>query len=372
MTVTPYEALVESASRLVGADTLDEFDAHNISDAASLVEQNRPVFESARHFLSQQCRVPLRYEKEFFADHSDDCSQLRKLARALRAEALLAASRGEYSTAALAGVDILELANAMRRGGLVVDSLISIAISGIALESLRKLRGNLDEATRVTLRDSLRRLEHEREPFAENYARDQAWERAVGWEDAPCDAAELELRDPEECGLSEDEQRAIFSMIREFGELPDSEQRALQEDQDRHILALMRMLRVDLALRSWHAQTHSYPSSLALLVPEHLLEVPDDPFTGNPFIYRPVEGGTFLLYSPGPKRTDLGGAFGPWPAVAAGAADLGLDENDYWDAWQGCCATTGRRGVLFRMLSKLRTWWRAWRQWIAKRRSRCE
>jgi hypothetical protein len=368
MTVTPYEALVESASRLVGADTLDAFDAHNISDAASLVEQNRPVFESARHFLSQQCRVPLRYEKEFFADHSEDCSQLRKLARALRAKALFAASRGDYSAAALTSVDILELANAMRRGGLVVDSLISIAISGIALESLRKLRGNLNEATRVTLRDSLRSLEHEREPLAEIYARDRAWERTVGWEDAPCDPSELELRNPEECGLSEDEQRAILTLIQEFGNLPESEHRELQENQDRHVLALMRMLRVDLALRSWHAQTHSYPSSLALLVPEHLLEVPDDPFTGSSFIYRPVEGGTFLLYSTGPKKTDFGGAFGPWPAVAAGAADLGLDENDYWDSWQGCCATTVRRGVLFRMLSKLRTWWRAWRQWIAKSR----
>ena len=109
----------------------------------------------------------LRYEKAFFADHSEDCSQLRKLARAFRVEALFAASREEFSTAALAGVDILELANAVRRGGLVVDSLVSIAISGIAIESLRKLRGNLDEATRVTLRDSLRSLEHEREPFAD-------------------------------------------------------------------------------------------------------------------------------------------------------------------------------------------------------------
>jgi hypothetical protein len=366
MTVTPYEALVESASRLVAADSLIEFDEHNISAAASLVEQNRPVFESARHFLSQQCRVPLRYEKEFFADHSEDCSQLRKLARALRAEALFAASRGDYSAAALTGVDILELANAIRRGGLVVDSLISIAISGIALERLRKLRGNLDEATRVTLRDSLQRLEREREPFAAICTRDQDWERAVGWEDAPGDSTELELRDPEECGLSEDQQRAVFSLIQELAERPEPERREMQENQDRHVLALMRMLRVDLALRSWRAQTHSYPSSLALLVPEHLLEVPDDPFTDNSFIYRPVEGGTFLLYSTGPKNTDLGGAFGPWPSVAAGAADLCLDENDYWDSCDGCCVTTVRHGVLFRILSKLRTWWRAWRQWIAK------
>ena len=167
MTATPYEALVESASRLLAADTLGEFDEHNISDAASLVEQNRLVLDSARHLLSHQCCVPVRYEQSFFPDHADDFSHLRNLARAFRVEALFAASHEEFGTAALAGVDILELANAVRRGGLVVDLLVSIAISGVAMDLLRKLRGNLDEAARVTLRDSLRSLEHEREPFAD-------------------------------------------------------------------------------------------------------------------------------------------------------------------------------------------------------------
>jgi hypothetical protein len=361
MTATPYEALVESASRLISADTLADFEEHNISDAASLAEQNRHVLDSARHLLTQQCCVPVRYERSFFPDHADDFSHLRNLARAFRVEALFAASHGEFGTAALAGVDILELANAVRRGGLVVDLLVSIAISGVAMDLLRKLRGNLDEATRLTLRDALRSLQHEQEPFSDIYARDQAWERAVGAENEPCDFTAHELMDPQECGLSEDEQRVVIAIMQQMAELPDSEQREMQYNQDRHSLALMRMLSVDLALRSWHAQTHSYPSSLGLLVPQHLPEVPEDPFTGNAFVYRPVDSRTFLLYSTGPTMADHGGVFGPWYGVAAGLADLCLDENDYYDSWHNRCAGAVQRGLVSRISHTLHSWWHTWR-----------
>ncbi|MHB8957320.1 MAG: hypothetical protein ACYC4U_30520 [Pirellulaceae bacterium] len=369
MTATPYDVLVESASRLFAADTLDEFAEHNISDAASLVEQNRLVLESARLLLSEQCCVPVRYERSFFPDHADDFSHLRNLARAFRMEALLSASHEEFGTAALVGVDILELANAVRRGGLVVDLLVSIAISGVAMDLLRKLRGNLDEATRLTLREALRSLEHEQEPFAAIYARDQAWERAVGAENEPCIFTEHELMEPGECGLSEDEQRVVFALMQQMAELPESEQREMQYNQHRHSLALMRMLGVDLALRSWHAQTHSYPASLGLLVPQHLPQVPEDPFTGDAFVYRPVDSRTFLLYSTGPTMADHGGVFGPWYGVAAGLADLCLDENDYYDSWQNRCACAEQRGFVSRILHTLHSWWRKWRYWLTTQRT---
>ncbi len=110
VTATPYEALVESASRLNAADTLADFEEHNISDAASLAEQNRHVLDSARHLLTQQCCVPVRYERSFFSDHADDFSHLRQFAQAFRAKTLLAASHEKFATAALIGVDLLELA----------------------------------------------------------------------------------------------------------------------------------------------------------------------------------------------------------------------------------------------------------------------
>jgi hypothetical protein len=85
---------------------------------------------------------------------------------------------------------------------------------------------------------------------------------------------------------------------------------------------------VDLALRSWQAENGAYPDGLGLLAPRFVEPVPEDPFTRKPFCYRRVAD-TFVLYSLGPTNIDHGGSFGPWPMVAAGAADLCLDSGDY-------------------------------------------
>ena len=191
------------------------------------------------------------------------------------------------------------------------------------------------------------------------FARDQAFDRAVGYENTPWDVATQELMDPNECGLSEDEQRQLFQLMQGFFDWPESDQREMQHDIDRHVIALMRMLSVDLALRSRYASTNSFPPSLETLVPQHLLELPIDPFKGDSFVYRPVAGGSFLLYSTGPKQADHGGTFGPWPSVAAGVADLCLDENDYW---QECCVIPTRPGLVSRIAATLQAWRRVWRR----------
>jgi hypothetical protein len=358
VTVTPYEALVQSASQLTDPDAFGDFDDGNVSAASGLLERNRAALESARYALSQRCAVPVRYEESFFSDHGDDVSHLRNLARAFRAEALLAASTGDYGAAALIGIDMLELGNATRRGGLLIDLLIGIAISGMALNTLRKIRTNLDHATRRTLMDDLQRIEEERESFADIVARDREWELAVGYEDEPCDFTLQDMGAPEECGLSECEQKELLDVLQHMADLPESDQRKMQLDQDHHILALLRMLVADLALRSWCETSDAFPHDLTLLAPGFLPTLPLDPYTNESFIYRPVGDTSFLLYSTGPKAFDGGGEFGPWPSIAAGCADLCLDADDYW---QDCCRMPDHEGIIARLRSKLQTWWRRWR-----------
>lgn len=359
VTVTAYEALVQSASRLIDAEAFADIDDGDVSAASGLLERNRPALESARYALSQRCTVPVRYEESFFQDHSDDLPRLRNLAHAFRVEALLAASRGDYRAAALVGIDILDLGNAARRGGLVVDAVVGNAISGVGLDALRKIRTDFDHATRGTLIDILQRVEGEREPFANVVARDREWELAVGYEDEPCDFASQEMGDLGECGLSEDEQKALLQLLQQMADLPESDLRRMELDQDHHILALLRMLGVDLALRSWREISDAFPDRLASLAPSLLPTLPVDPYTDESFIYRPVGGTWFLLYSTGPKAFDGGGEFGPWPSVAAGCTDLCLDTADYW---QDCCAIPQRRGVVARIASKIRTFWGEWRR----------
>ena len=330
-TAMPYQTLVQSAASLVDVEQIADLDfaAGDVSAVSAFLQRNRAALEVARRTLGPQCVVPVRYDASFFSDSGACFLELRNLARAFQAEGWLAACNGDYPAAARIGLEIFELANSVRRGGLIVDLMLSSGVSRVATKLLRQVRTRFDQATRESIIRELLRLETQRESFSEIVARDRAWELAVDWHDKPCNVAELALSDPEECGLSEEEQRELFQVLEQMASLPDDELRQLELDQERRGLAMMRMLAIELALQEWHASSGSYPERLSSLTLELLPELPTDPFTEAPFIYRRVGDASFSLYSTGPKGRDGGGQIGPWPLVAAGEADLFLDASDY-------------------------------------------
>ncbi|MBN2264438.1 MAG: hypothetical protein JW775_01365 [Candidatus Aminicenantes bacterium] len=90
--------------------------------------------------------------------------------------------------------------------------------------------------------------------------------------------------------------------------------------------ALVRTARAGLACRIHKDRTGSYPEALAALVPELLDEVPTDPFTGEPLVYR-AEGEGFIVYSLGSNLRDDGGR-STWEIT-----QLVMDKDDDW-AWK--------------------------------------
>ena len=70
--------------------------------------------------------------------------------------------------------------------------------------------------------------------------------------------------------------------------------------------ANVQVARAALALLRHKLAHGAYPASLAEIDPAFLPEVPLDPFTGNPLVYRP-DGDGFLLYSLGENLADDGG-----------------------------------------------------------------
>lgn len=70
--------------------------------------------------------------------------------------------------------------------------------------------------------------------------------------------------------------------------------------------ALVRTARAGLACRIYKGRTGQYPESLEALVPDLLNEVPVDPFTGKPLVYR-RDGEGFIVYSLGSNEKDDGG-----------------------------------------------------------------
>lgn len=358
-TVTPYEALVEAAASLTGFDAIAGIDDREISAASAFLEKNRAAIDSARRVLSPNCVVPVRYEESFWADHASHLPPLRNFARALSVEARLAADDGDFHSTANIGLEILNLANAVRRGGLVADLLVGVAISSIAIEVLRKHRTQYESLTRPNLIDGLERLESEREPFDTIAARDREWELATGCYGEPADFASLKETDPDEFGLSEEEMQKILQLLQQVADLPEQAQQKMYLDQDRHTLALMRMFLIDVALRQQRGSSDTFAEDLSLLAPEILATVPTDPFTDRPFIYRRVGSTGFCLYSTGPKMSDGSGQIGPWPVVAAGCADLFLDANDHWPT---SCPATKSPTIVHRIYSAFARWRIRWRR----------
>ena len=60
-------------------------------------------------------------------------------------------------------------------------------------------------------------------------------------------------------------------------------------------------------LRLYRMKNGRYPVKLADIAPEFIDKVPEDPFSGKPFIYRTEDKG-FIIYSVGENRVDDGGA----------------------------------------------------------------
>jgi hypothetical protein len=351
MSGTPYESLISAAAGLAGLEGIAEID--DATAAVAFVERNRSALEAARRALGPQCAVPVRFEPTYFDEHFPEVSHLRNLTHAFRLEALSAAARSDVRGAAEIGIDILELGNSARRGGLVVDMLVGLSISAIGINCLRKLRTAFDGETRRMLIERLSRLEAEREPFDDVVARDRAWDAAVGWKDEPCDFKSMELLDSDECGLSEEQQRCINDAIQAMSKLPEPVMRSFHRENDQKNLAMLRMLAIDAALRERRAEAGAFPNDLSALTPRLLPEPAPDPFTGTAFRYRRDEE-AFLLHSPGPTGQDSGGRFGAWFNVANGDADLCLDAFDYEPACG--CPVPQRRGIVQRVTDAVRGW----------------
>ena len=81
--------------------------------------------------------------------------------------------------------------------------------------------------------------------------------------------------------------------------------------------------RTGLACRLHKSRTGQYPDSLEALVPAILEEIPVDPFTGKPLVYR-REGEGFIVYSLGSNQKDDGGR------STYMITQLVMDKDDDW------------------------------------------
>lgn len=94
--------------------------------------------------------------------------------------------------------------------------------------------------------------------------------------------------------------------------------------------AMFDTARVGIACKIYKNLNGDFPEKLAELSPEILEEIPVDPFTGEPFIYKKEEAG-FIVYSIGSNLKDEGGK-GTWIITS-----IVMEKDDDW-AWRETAA----------------------------------
>jgi hypothetical protein len=225
-------------------------------------------------------------------------STARDLGRALSAEA--AASPPDRAAEwALANV---RLGGMLRRGGLLLQEVIGVAVEDIGHADLARIRDQLSPSSSSRALAVLRRTHAELEAPEAIHARDRAYmERTYGWE--------------EQFGRVLDD--AIYGNVEHQG----------YDGMRQRSHALNALLQTDLAVRLFRHERGRLPQTLAELVPVYLPEVPLDPYSQKPLIYQ-AEDDNFVLYSVGEDGVDNGGRCTPedrMPFDAPEGFDLNLD-----------------------------------------------
>jgi len=225
----------------------------------------------------------------------------RVLSQCLSAEARDARAHCDYTRAATMAIARLRLGSMFCRNCLDVEALVGYAILGGGHADLIRIRRSLDSDEAARAIAELIEAEQAHEPIERIHQRDIAFtQRAYGWQ-------------------------ARLSQILADKQAEGTMARSFKGATDRW-LAVGRLLVIDLAIRRYQRDHGSWPTSLDELARGYLLQVPLDPFSGGPFVYR-VESDDFLLYSVNRDGYDDGGQFPEpgYPPIIAPGNDLGLD-----------------------------------------------
>jgi hypothetical protein len=210
-----------------------------------------------------------------------DLSSMKRLAQLLAAEGLLYQQDNQPAQAVRTYLDAIQFGNEISRDGVLINRLVGVACEALGRAPLARLVPSLTTQEARQVVTELEKIDSTR----------------VTWDEV-CRAESRYAHHY----LSHNPNPVVW--IVGLWQNRGAKKRA----SDRHncLVALERLLAAELALRCYCSDKASAPARLEGLVPDYLSKVPQDPFTGQPMIYRP-QGTNWLLYSLGPDRVDNGG-----------------------------------------------------------------
>jgi hypothetical protein len=253
-----YDDLVRASQML--ADKTSDYAAMDEAELRSLVVTNAEALKLAMTGLSHPCQVPLDYSAASPTYLFTNLGGLKRLAQGLAAEGRLMELEGRPNDAAGSYLTVIRLGVVTSKGGLLIDSLVGIAIEAIGTSYLEKLPRTLDARQCRQAAAVLESCEAGREPASAILAREREWSRRA-------------FR-----GLRWQIVRLVM-----FKSTRQSEQRAVAKLNT--LYTREQALLIQLASRAYELEKGERPKGLADLVPAYLKTIPQDPVTRTNIAY---------------------------------------------------------------------------------------
>jgi hypothetical protein len=275
-----YDDFVRAGNLIVG--DMGSFGDLDQNALRELVSSNAEPLRLLRLGLTRTCSFPTDVALTNQGWMIGELPHLKYSALLLRAEGRLAEMDGRPGDAADSYLQAIRFGNEISRGGFLINRLVGIACEAIGQVALAKLVSSLVPQKAADVAKELQKIDQERVGFDEIKHN----ERRFGTHEL------FKERNPVHWITGAWE---AWRMTRRY------------EIRNKILIAHERLLAAELALRCYRSEVGRLPARLDDLIPNFLSNVPLDPFTDRPMIYRP-HATNWLLYSIGQDGIDDGGA----------------------------------------------------------------
>jgi len=266
-----YDDFIKAGEAVLGnISDWPDLDHDSLRD---LVSTNAEPLRLLRLGLTRQCVMPMESALTNAAASMNQLARMKRLVHLLAAEGRLREMESRPADAALSYVEAIRFGNAMSRGGFLITRLVGIACEGIGYAPLARLAPKLNPDEAHAVLKVLDKLDAGRVTWAEVQQSERRYMRY--------------------------QLRKRFNPIMQVMGWWQTRQ-AVQKAETKHktVVARERLLAVELALRSYQSEQGHPPVRLDELATNYLSHVPEDPFSGQPLIYR-AQGTNWLLHSVG-------------------------------------------------------------------------
>jgi len=255
-----YDVLMKAGNMVRG--DVGNYDEMGQAELRAMAQTNSAAIRLARTGWQNECRVSTQFSESYMASHLNELAALKRLSQAWVIEARLVQTENHSADAAGNYLEIIHLGNESVRGGIIMDQLVGTAIEAIGTANLQRLLPQLKANSCRETAATLETLDSQRQTWDQVMQQERDWSRRT-FRGTRYELARLMTRKSLDKAIAKAEQR-------------------FKEQQSK-----TRRLTIDLAARAYELDKGRPPANLAVLVPDYLKNVPQDPLTGTNMVYSP-------------------------------------------------------------------------------------